>query len=79
MKTPPPDFELSGKKIIQLLTEEQARLMKSTCAIITSSKNGETYYHNPFYYRYIGDHTFEVLKKCQVPEDVKEIIDNEKP
>lgn len=53
--------------------KEQSDLLRAAALQITL-ENGDTYYHLPFFYKYLGNNEYEVLKKDQLPDDIKNLI-----
>lgn len=53
--------------------KEQSDLLKSAALIITI-ETGEKFYHLPYFYKDLGDNKYEVFRKDELPDDMKDII-----
>lgn len=53
--------------------KEQSDLLRAAALQITL-ENGDTYFHLPFFYKDLGNNEYEVLKKDQLPDDIKDLI-----
>ena len=58
--------------IIQF-NKEQSDLLKSASLKITL-ENGDTYYHLPFFYKDLGNKSFQVIEKDKLPQEIKDLI-----
>lgn len=65
-------------KVITTLTNEQVKLFHVYAAIITDDY-GRRYYHIPFFFKDLGHNEFEVLKREELRQDVKDFIKPEIP
>lgn len=54
-------------------SKEQSDLLRAAALQITL-ENGDTYFHLPFFYKDLGNNEYEVLKKDQLPDDIKDLI-----
>lgn len=67
---------MSSEEIpVVMFTQDQSDFIKSLYRIITSP-DGVKYYHNPFYFEHISDNCFRMLNPDQLPEYVKDVIEN---
>jgi hypothetical protein len=63
---------MSSKEMITL-TESQIELIRSIGTVVY---NGEDIYYNiPFWFKHLGGNRFEIIRKDQLPQDIRELYE----